>query len=778
MIELKNISKVYKASVNTYALNNINLKFKNNGFSFILGPSGSGKSTLLNIIGGLDKYTSGDVLIDGKSISLFTSVQLDRYRNENVGFIFQSYNMISHLTIYENICLPLRINKISPKEVKNKADELIKKLNLENEKNKYPNQVSGGQAQRAAIARSLINDPKVILADEPTGALDSKNTTIVMDYLKEISKDHLIIMVTHNEALALKYGTNIISLLDGKVEKNEEISEEKEKKDNKKSIRFKFISILASLKLSIRNLFSKKIRALFTILGTSIGIVSTCLVLMVSNSMTNYTEYAQKKALSSYPITITSNVTSDEVENDPKVYPEYPSDNIINVTNNYTSYYSHINVFSNEYLDYLKELDNSLYSVIDYGSSLYMHILSNTVSGYAYLSSSSYLKQMNENTEYVKDEYELLYGESYPNSMYELALVIDKNNCIDAYVLDYLGIDYKDIEEYTFEDICKKEFKIVLNDYYYKLNESTGAYGVNYDLASLYENSEITLKITSILRVKDSAVAKLYNTGILYTSALSDEMHKKACESNIVKLQVEYGLEKNVFSNSPYTDSISDFTTITKEYKLESNLKTLGYYYSISYIKIYTDKFENRSNINSYLEAYNIDKELSDQIVYRDYMGTITEEFSDFINILTKVLIIFSAISLLVSGIMIALLMYVNVVERTKEIGILRCLGYSKPNISIMFLSEASIMGFTSGIIGLSVAIIAIKPILKFVSQVVEDTYSSTYDISTITKVQLNFIQVFLLIIGSMLIAIVSSLVPAIIAAHKQPVQAISHQGE
>ena len=779
MIKLINVNKTYKTkNVSTCALSNVNLNFGASGFAFILGPSGSGKTTLLNVIGGLDKIDDGKILIDDVDINSFSSHKLDEYRNKNVGFIFQNYNLVNHLNVIDNICLPLRINKTPLKEIRKKASDLLEKFNLKGEKYKYPNELSGGQAQRVAIARALISDPKIILADEPTGALDSQNSKIIMDALNEVSKDKLVIMVSHNEELASVYATNIIKLKDGEIESVEEVKKAGCEKLEKEDKKFKYISFLASVKLSFQNLMSKKIRTILTILATSIGIVSTCLVLMVSNSMNNYTLYAQKQALGSYPITISSTLNVDDVENDSKIYEEYPDDNIINVTDYNKSYYSHINVFTNDYIDYVKGIDESLYSVIDYGSSLNMHIMSHYDNTYEYISSSSYIKSLNEQSAYLEEEYDLLYGDHYPTLKNELALVIDKNNCIDALVLSYLGIDYRNLDSYTFEDMCKKEFKLITNNNYYVYNETYGYYAYNNNLKTLYENSEDTLRITAILRVKKKATTRLYSTGLLYTQALQEYVHNDCIESDIVKKQLEYGLSNNVFTGTPYTDSVGDFSTTTKEYKYEYNLRTMGYYYNISYIRIYTEKFENRNEINNYLKAYNSDKEIEKQVIYRDYMGSITEEFEKFVKILSSVLIIFSAISLVVSSIMIALLMYIGVVERIKEIGILRCIGFSKPNISFMFLTEASLIGFTSGVIGVIIAIVAIKPILNFTSVAVEELYSSSFDISEITKVNLNPLQALLLICGGALIAIIAALVPAIIASFKEPVKAIRHQGE
>ena len=392
MIKLVNVCKTYKKKdIETKALDNVSLEFQNKGFYFILGESGSGKTTLLNVTGGLDKIDSGSIIVNDVNIKDYSSYKIDEYKNTNIGFIFQNYNLIDHLTILENIILPTKIEKVIQKDIKAKAYELLKRLNLEKEAHKFPKEVSGGQLQRAAIARALITDAKVILADEPTGALDSKNSEIIMGILKDISKERLVVMVTHNEKLAHEYADKVITLKDGAVIKEEssnEINKDIEKEDKKK---FKFISFLTAIKLSFRNMSAKIFRTLLTILATSVGIVSTCLVLMVSNSMANYTEYAQKQALGAYPITISSTLLPTDEAEESKEYKEYPSDSIIHITNDYRSYYEHVNVFDEEYLNYVRALDTNLYSVIDYGTALNMHILSKMQDKYEYLSLSSYI---------------------------------------------------------------------------------------------------------------------------------------------------------------------------------------------------------------------------------------------------------------------------------------------------------------------------------------------------------------------------------------------------
>lgn len=786
MISLKEVSKTYiSKNIKTQALNNINLNFNDRGLYFILGPSGSGKTTLLNTLGCLDKPTSGNIYINNVDINLYSEKERDIFKNQNIGFIFQSSNMVEHLTIEENIILPLKINKINKDEIEKKVRDISIKLGLEKEIKKYPSDLSGGQLQRAAIARALINDPKIILADEPTGSLDSENAKNVMKILKEISEERLVIMVSHNESYAYEYGNYIVEIIDGKVESYKLINEVKciyNKKESKKT--FKFLSLQTSVLLAFRNLISKKIRSIFTILGSSIGILAACIVLTISNSMENYSAYMQKQALSTYPITISSSVNNTIDPDDKNEFESYPNNNIINVVNKNKSYYSHVNVFSNEYFEYLKNLDTTLYTTMDYSNSVNMHVLSESEGKYTYLPSSSYFSEMNSNKSYLESEYDILYGDDYPSSENEIALVIDKYNCIDAYVLNHLGIKYKDINSYTFDEITKKEYKVIVNDDYYIYNESLDIYEVYAAESSeakqkqLYDKSEITLKITAILRQKKDAKSVLYTPGILYTQQLSEVIHKNNSNSKIVKDQLKYGLSKNVFTGKPYEDTISDFYVSSKEYKLESTYRTLGYYYNISYIRIYTDKFENREAINEYLQNFNIDKDEEKQVLYSDYMGNITKEFEKFIDILMLVFTIFSCVAMLVSCIMIALLMYVSVLERRKEIGILRCLGYSKQNVSATFISEGALIGFISGVIGIGASLILAKPILSFVAKVVVDSYSSTFDVSSITSTNFNLLQLFIIIVCSIIIAIGSSLIPAIIASNRDPIESLKDRGE
>ena len=780
MIEIKGISKIYKRAGNeTKALDGIDLQFEDKGVVFVLGQSGSGKTTLLNLIGALDEASDGTIVVNGVDIKNCSNIEKNKYRNQQLGFVFQNSQMIEYLNVLENVTMPLNLTKLSNKEKKERGIDLLKELGVYEIRNKKVNQISGGQKQRVAIARSLINNPDIILADEPTGALDSDNSKVVMDIFSKIGKNRLVIIVSHNEELARQYANRIIKLHDGKIiedSKNNIINENVDKEPEKS---FKRFSLLSSFRLAVKSLYNKKFRTIFTILALMIGVISTGLVILISNSMNSYSVYAQRQALINYPITLSSNVREATISKDAEKYPQYPSDDTIKVINVYGSYYKHINVFSNEYLEYLNNMPNELYQIIDYGSTLNINMISYTPSkGYQYLGASSYIVMINDSSIYLSEEYDLLYGDHYPSSMNELALVVDSSNCIDAYVLNYLGIEYKDITEYSFEDMCKNEYKVVRNNDYYYYDDVHDIYRTNNDIESLYNNSEITLKISCILRAKPSADMRVYSTGLLYTHALFEYMHNDAVESDIVKAQLEYGLDKNVFTGKPYTETATDFYSYSKEYYYENNLRALGYLYKISYIKIYTENFENRSKINSYLQAYNEGKDFDDQVIYKDYMGSVAEEIARYIKILMTVLLCFSLVSLIVSSIMIALLMYVSVIERIREIGLIRNFGCSQFNVGMMFLSEGGFIGLISGLLGVIGATLLVKPILRMLSNIVQGGSFAKYNLADITETNVGFYGYVVLILGSVVIAILASLVPAIVAAKKKPVEAINYRAE
>ncbi len=779
MIQLINVSKVYKTkNIEVKALKDINLLCQDNGLVSIIGPSGCGKTTLLNLIGGLDNDYTGEIIINNEPVVNYSGHDWDCYRNRHIGFVFQSYNLINHLSIYQNIELALSLNKLSNSDKKQKIEEVCLKVGILDQLLKRPSELSGGQLQRAAIARALVNNPSVILADEPTGALDSKTSVQVMEILKEVSLDHLVLLVTHNEKLANTYSNRIVYMLDGMIIEDKEnvILEKKiikEKKDNK----IKATMALKSLfSLSATNLMTKKIRSLLTVLACSIGIIGLCIVLNVVNGMSLYISDVQKQALGTYPVTITSVVDNEEPEREETVYKEYPNNDVVHVTDYTPSYEGHVNVFTNEFLDHVRNMPNDLYTVIGYTGWLKMHILSQYDNTYKYLSAYSYMKELNYKYDYIDEEYDLLAGSKIPTEKNEVALVIDKYNCISRSTLNSLGIYTGLDENFEFSDFIGKEYKVISNNDYYAYNDD-GYYVYPTTIskaAEVYNKSELTLEITAILRQKSTAKTNLYGTTLLYTSALTDHMLEQNLDSDIVKAQIKDPLF-DVFNNVPYVDVVDDKGNVTQTiaYQIEYNLGLMGATFSITRIVIYTDKFEKFSSIQDYIYLYNENKTSVAQIKYRDYLQNMTDEFELFMNILTTVLVIFALISLVVAAIMIVIITYVSVLERVKEIGILRSVGIRKIDIGNIFLFENAVIGFMAGILGTALGIILLDPIVGIVIRTLDNSNVVDFDFQNLNFGQVNFGQIILLVVGSIILTVISGLVPAIMAANKSPIEAL-----
>ena len=773
MIELKELRKTYKAN-NLEVLKGINIAFSDLGFVSILGPSGCGKTTLLNIIGGLDKATSGNLIIDGVDTSNYRERDWDHYRNENVGFVFQDFNLIGHLNVYKNVELSLTLTGISKKKRHERVIDALKKVGLLSHKNDLPRRLSGGEKQRVAIARAIVNDPKIILADEPTGSLDSKTSIQILDILSKVSKDHLVVMVTHNEEFAKTYSSRIIKLLDGVVTSDEANTIEKVEA-KKEAKRHKKMSLFSALFLSFKNLLLKWPRTLLTILAGSIGIVGVSLVLAVSSGVTNYIADVQKVALGSYPITVTSSVKSSPSVSVYDDKEEFPSDEVVTIVKS-DSVYEHLNVIENEFFDYFDKLDPSLYSWVNYNRTIKMDILAKLNDTYKKVS-TSYLYEMTDNFDIVNDNYDCLYGH-FPTEYNEIAILIDSYNCINAQILYYMGMDYER-ETITFSELLEQEFKLITSDEaYVKSGDRYYQYGSSY-YEDLYNNSKVTLKISGILRIKPQSTSEIYQSSFLYTTKLTDYIYETNLNSEIVQEQLEYGLSKNVFTGQPFEDEESLSYTLKKEYVYEYQLKDLGIVKQVNRFYIYTEKFSDRLIIEDYIDKYkDINPDSYIRITYSDYMKRITEEFTTFVNILTKVLIIFALISLLVSSILISIISYISVLERTKEIGILRSIGASRFDIFTIFSSETMIIGVLSGLLGVVLAHIFSSPISRLVKRLIEENSSATTNLKTFRIVNFTLEQTLVIIIGSILITMISGLVPTIIASLKKPIDALKSGNE
>ncbi len=851
MLELKNISKIYHtAGFQQKALDQITIQFRECEFVSILGPSGSGKTTMLNIIGGLDNYTTGDLVINGVSTKKYKDRDWDTYRNHSVGFVFQSYNLIPHQTALSNVELALTLSGIGKDERRRRAKAVLKKVGLEAHMNKRPNQMSGGQMQRIAIARALINDPDILLADEPTGALDSETSVQIMELLKEIAKEKLVIMVTHNPDLAKQYSTRIVKILDGHiiddsnpVRENVKINEEKKEKTKRGSKKKTSMSFLTALSLSLNNLMTKKGRTILTAFAGSIGIIGIALILSLSSGVQDYIHRVEEDTLSSYPLTIQKNsvdTTSmmmtlmgqnrkveDQEEN--KVYSNNIMSDMISSLSN--------EMKTNNLKDFKKFLDGKDSNIRDYVSDIkYSYNLNlnlykadasekivkvnpSTVFDNLGLEGmgTEYAFQMGEvnswveltdNRELLQSQYDLVAG-SWPDAYNEVVLVVDENNQVSDYALYSLGLldqdelksmiraimEGKKLEEakqyvYDYDEIVGLKYKLVLNTDYYQKQKNlwVDLSGDENYMRDLLDRSE-EIEVVGIIRVNEEST--ISTTGVIgYTSDLTKYTIDKINESEIAKEQKEHP-EINVFTGIEFSDSstfnVNDLTDEQKMYlaslseeelanviasytenamaTYETNLLQLGIVdlEDPDMISIYPIDFDSKEEIVRIIDDYNSTKSEEEQLTYTDVVGTMMSSVSSIINTISYVLIAFVAISLIVSSIMIGIITYISVLERTKEIGILRAMGASKKDVSRVFNAETFIEGLSAGVLGILVTILLNIPINFVIKCVV--------NISNISR--LPVVGAIILVIISMTLTVIAGLIPARMASKKDPVEAL-----
>lgn len=845
MLELKKISKVYKLeNFKQKALDNISINFRNCEFVSILGPSGSGKTTLLNIIGGLDNYTSGDLIINGISTKKYNDRDWDTYRNHKIGFVFQSYNLITHQTVLSNVELALTLSGVKSKERKKRAKDALKKVGLIEHINKKPNQLSGGQMQRVAIARALVNNPDILLADEPTGALDSKTSVQIMNLLKEVAKDRLVIMVTHNSDLAEKYSTRIIDLKDGEIKgdtnpynKSDENNETtKDKKTN--------MNFLTALSLSLNNLMTKKGRTILTAFAGSIGIIGIALILSLSSGVQNYINRVQEETLTSYPLMIEDNsvdLTSvmteqmDKLKKDEntkqsnKIYSNNMMTDTLSImsskvqSNNLKSFKEYIekNKEINKYttsIDYKYNIELQLYKsdiedkIVKVNPNTILSTMGITDMQASYFMFKDVFSEIIDNDELNNQMYEIVSGRM-PKNYNEVVLVVDKNNRISDYVLYALGLkdqqELKDMFEkvrkgekvvttdtsYEYSELIGLKFKLLLNtDYYEKVN------GLWIDKSEdeeflrekLKDSEEITI-VGIIKPNKDSAVTSSTLGGILYTDSLEKHVLKKVEDSQIVKEQKQ-NPEINIITGLEFSDeefNINDLSFEQQRYLSSLNQEQLAEVitkykesYSLTYEKvleklgsidldnpsgiyIYAKDFESKDAIKNIINDYNEQQRKNSKeanvINYNDVVGMLMSSVTDIVDIISYVLISFVSISLVVSSIMIGIITYISVLERTKEIGILRAIGASKKDVSRVFNAETLIIGFTSGMFGILITVLLNIPINIIIKKLT--------GVSNITQLPLN--GAIILIMISVILTIIAGLIPAKLASKKDPVESL-----
>lgn len=768
MLKLKNIKKTYKTgSFSQHALKGVNLEFRKNEFVAILGPSGSGKTTLLNVIGGLDNYDGGDLIINGKSTKKFKPSEWDAYRNNSVGFIFQSYNLIPHISILANVEMGMTLSGVSSKKRKKKALELLKKVGLKEHAHKKPNQLSGGQMQRVAIARALTNNPDIILADEPTGALDTKTSKQIMDLIKEISKEKLVVMVTHNPELAEKYASRIVKMQDGEIiDDTNPLKEEENKKENFK-LKKTSMSFLTALKLSFNNIKTKKGRTALTAFASSIGIIGIALILSLSNGFKMEVDNFEQNSLAQSPIMITKEAATLDEKTLKKVtnsdLKKYTSKKVVYAKDDVRDTITHTNNFTKEYLDYLDKIDKTKISGLSYNKTTNLIVIRKEDNTYEKIEmpsndvyqSMQLFSLLPENPNKKEDgvieiNYDVLAG-SLDEKTPGLILQVNSKNEVSSSVLKQLGLDKKKI---NFNDILNKEFKVAANDDYYT------KVGTNYiptnDYEKLYNSkNSITVKVNAIIRGKEGKEMVTNSNGLSYNKALLDKVISVNKESEIVKQQEK--LDYNILTHMPFDES--ENSTNTKDL-------TLGYLGADTYpvsIFIYPKDFDTKDYVTEYLDKYNKNKDVKETIQYTDTAEMISSLTGGIMDAITVVLIAFSSISLVVSSIMIGIITYISVLERIKEIGILRALGARKKDIKRVFNAETFIIGILSGLLGIFIAYLLTFP----VNNIIEDLSG----LAGVAK--LNPMHALLLIVISMTLTIIGGALPAGIASRKDPVDAL-----
>lgn len=770
MLEIKHIKKSYKTGDFVQkALNDVSIQFRQNEFVAILGPSGSGKTTLLNVLGGLDHYDSGDLIINGKSTKNFKAADWDAYRNNSVGFIFQSYNLIGHISIQDNVEMALTLSNVKKKERRKRAREALKSVGLLEHAHKRPNQLSGGQMQRVAIARSLVNNPDIILADEPTGALDSNTSKQIMDLIQKIASDKLVIMVTHNQDLAYQYATRVIEVKDGKVVSDSNPLTKEEQEEEQYKLKKTKMSFMEALYLSFNNIMTKKGRTLITAFASSIGIIGIALILSLSNGFDLQIDKFERGILSAMPIMISKQsmdldeesliqLTGEEQEKYPDKQTVIPKDNALESL-------VHQNKINDDYIDYIENISSDLVYGVSYTKMTALNVLTKhdgkvSVADTQDISFSALPKSLDENTPNAAMEayYDILAG-TLPQKKEDIVLIVDASNRVNTEILQLLGFDTMD--EIPFDEIIGKTIKVALNDDFYV---KMGDYFVrNPDLQSVYDNS-ITLTVSGILRMKEDFPSYVSSASLCYTDELLDEVIAANNESEIVKAQ--QASDVNVLTGMPFSDSTSNPSssssagmTITKD----TVLGYLGADQTPYMIYLFPKDFERKDELLKYLDAYNDDKEDDDKVIYMDQAELISSMSSSIMSAVTIVLIAFSSISLIVSSIMIGIITYISVLERTKEIGILRALGARKKDISRVFNAETFIIGITSGLIGIGIALILTIP-----------TNQIIYNLTELENVAiLNPLHALILILVSMTLTMIGGFIPARIAAKKDPVEAL-----
>lgn len=852
MLQCKNIIKDYVSGDEiVHALKGVSLSFREHEFVSILGQSGCGKTTFLNIIGGLDHYTSGDLIINGKSTKDYSDKDWDTYRNHQVGFVFQSYNLIMHQSVLSNVELALTLTGVNKEERRKRAIEALNKVGLSDQIHKKPTQMSGGQMQRVAIARAIVNNPDIILADEPTGALDSATSVQIMEILKEISKDKLVIMVTHNPQLADEYSSRIIRLKDGSLVSDSNPFNEQEMNVDMSVLKRPGMSFKMACSLSLNNLMTKKARTFLTSFAGSIGIIGIALIMSLSHGMQSYIDQMENDTMASYPIEIQSSSSDmstlmttmmgmkkeSKEHNDSKIYSRpYVEDVLESLSsskkNNLSAFKSYIE--SSKGKEFRKTA-----KAIEYDYNLNLQVYNeNTDSGLVQVSPNGLLDKLGmsdmmsiqsqfmdssamtndqvwlslpESKKLRDDEYQLVEGK-WPTNYNEVVLEVDENNEITDYALYSLGLLDQDelvknyqkilngetdkisktkLKSYSVDDILNLKFRLVLNsDLYQKVNGLWINQSENESYMKDVVSKSPEIKVVGIIKPSESTVSQPTMGGVYYTKAMEEYVTSKTENAQIVKEQ-KANPNINIFTQTEFSSgqkmSMSNLTneqmiqlsSMSQEELMnymntyneninatyDSNLTKLGVvdYSNPTKISLYASSFDGKEKLGDLITSYNKKQTKSNVITYNDFIGTMLSSVTSVVNIISYVLIAFVSVSLIVSSIMIGIITYISVLERTKEIGILRSIGASKKDITRVFNAETFIIGLISGVLGILITLVLNVPI----SVVVENMTG----VSHIAKLPVNG-AVFLIFID-LVLTILAGLIPSKIASKKDPVEAL-----
>jgi len=781
MLHLQGIKKSYTTGDFTQiALNGIDLSFRNQEFVAILGQSGSGKTTSLNIIGGLDQYDSGDLIINGRSTKNFSDRDWDAYRNNSVGFVFQSYNLITHLSILDNVEMGMTLSGVSASDKRSKALSTLEKVGLKDHVHKKPTQLSGGQMQRVAIARALANDPDIILADEPTGALDTTTSGQIMDLIKEIAEDKLVIMVTHNPALARLYADRIVEFQDGEIisDSNPYIGVNTR---GDYSLKRTAMSYITALKLSGKNIATKKWRTALTAFASSIGIIGIALIMSLSNGLQGHIDAFQEDSLSEFPIMIMQdafNISEDareQMQENAAIREanRFTDEEVIFLFEPDLSNILHRNIFTDDFMTHMKNVDPEIVSSIGYVRFVGMNLLRETDDAVISVNLESGAVGMmgammdmggggapslpslpeaigDGNASYLNRNYTLLAGR-YPEDYTDLVIIVDEYNRMNLSVLTALGFDTTDLASISFDELVGLELRLIPNDDFYVKTEF-GNFMPNMDFESVYEVSATTLTIAGIFRANEDVVIQLTNPGIMFSDALTESIIQREINSEIVLAQKD--ADVNVITMDPISEE-----------ERSGILTFLGGNAQPFAMLLFPRNFDAQEDLIAHIHYYN-DHLIDDdeyRIIYMNQAEFIVNMTGGLLSAVTNVLIGFAAISLVVSLIMIAIITYISVMERTKEIGILRALGARKKDITRVFISETIIIGMCSGALAITISYLLTIPVNNII-----------YNITDLQDVSvLNPLHAFALLMLSLILTMAGGFIPARLAAKKDPVAAL-----